>query len=113
MSKVEVGEYIRFENGKIDVVFPELKSFIDEHESYREKNLVEFLGRIKHSKQIIDLIEVGDFVNGKLIYKIDKGKNYCYLYYENGKTFVDYQIEEILTKEQYMENCFKVGGKDE
>lgn len=54
-----------------------------------------------HSKNIIDLIEEGDYVNGKLIHKIDKGKNYCYLYYGNCKTFVDYQIKSIVTKEQY------------
>lgn len=68
---------------------------------------------LKHSKIISEVVNVGDYVNGKLIYKIDKGPNYCYLYYENGKTFVNYQIEEILTREQYIENCFKVGGKDE
>lgn len=63
---------------------------------------------VKHSKNIIDLIEVGDYVNGKLIHTIRKGKNYCYLYYGNCKTFVDYQIKEILTKEQYEANCYKV-----
>ena len=108
---VEIGKYVRFDNGEIKLVPPELKDYIAEQESWTEKDLIENLGIAKHSKQLIDLIETGDFVNGKLIYKIDKGKNYCYLYYENGKTFVDYQIEEILTKEQYMENCFKVEGE--
>ena len=59
-------------------------------------------------KNIIDLIEVGDYVNGKLIHKIDKGQNYCYLYYGNCKTFVDYQIKTILTKEQMEANCYTV-----
>ena len=54
-----------------------------------------------------------DFVNEKLIHKIDKGPNYCYLYYGNCKTFVDYQIKTILTKEQMKANCYKVGGEDE
>lgn len=63
---------------------------------------------VKQSNNIIDLIQTGDFVNGKLIHNIKKGKNYCYLYYENGRTFVDYQMEEILTKEKYKQNCFKV-----
>lgn len=67
----------------------------------------------KTSKNLINLIEVGDFVNGKLIHKIDKGSNYCYLYYGNCKTFVNYQIKEILTKESYIANCYKVGGEDE
>lgn len=55
---VEVGEYIRFDNGQINLVTQELKDFIDKHESLTEKDLVEFLGKIKHSKQLIDLIEV-------------------------------------------------------
>ena len=68
---------------------------------------------VKHSKIISEVVNVGDYVNGKLIHKIDKGSNYCYLYYGNCKTFVDYQIKTILTKEQYMANCYKVGGEDE
>lgn len=68
----------------------------------------------EHSKiQLIisEVVEVGDYVNGKLIHKIDKGPNYCYLYYGNCKTFVDYQIKTILTKEQFEANCYKVGGE--
>ena len=62
----------------------------------------------KHSKNIIDLVEVGDYVNGKLIHKIDKGPNYCYLYYGNCKTFVDYQIKSIVTHEQFESIEYKV-----
>lgn len=62
----------------------------------------------KHSKYPIDLIEVGDYVNGKLIHKIDKGPNYCYLYYGNCKTFVDYQIKTIVTHEQFSSIEYKV-----
>ena len=67
----------------------------------------------KHSKIISEVVEVGDYVNGKLIHKIDKGQNYCYLYYGNCKTFVDYQIKTILTKEQYQANCYTVERKEE
>lgn len=75
---------------------------------------------VKHSKNIIDLIEVGDYVNGyKVIYVINntescpsgkcvdidssKDSSECTLWEEDIKT--------ILTKEQYMANCYKVGGK--
>lgn len=57
----------------------------------------------KHSKIKSEIVEVGDYVNGKLIHKIDKGPNYCYLYYGNCKTFVDYQIKTIVTKEAFKE----------
>lgn len=66
---------------------------------------------VKHSKIISEIVEVGDYVNGKLIHKIDKGPNYCYLYYGNCKTFVDYQIKTIITKEQMQSIEYKVEEK--
>lgn len=104
-DKIEIGEYVRTDNGTID----EFLEFDEEKLFVRCKRNTYWYSNIKnHSKNIIDLVEIGDFVNGKLIHNIDKGQNYCYLYYGNGKTFVDYQIEEILTKEKYKQNCFKV-----
>ena len=111
---IQIGEYVRTTDGKIGKIIKyenfEYHIKIDKDEVWKCSE--DFI--VKHSKQLIDLIEVGDYVNGKLIHKIDKGPNYCYLYYGNGKTFVDYQINnEILTKEQYMANCYRVGGEDE
>ncbi len=67
---------------------------------------------VKHSKQLIDLVEVGDYVNGKHVKKIEG--------YGNGKYILaligiieEQDIKTILTKEQYIANCYKVGGKDE
>ena len=62
----------------------------------------------KHSKIISEIVEVGDYVNGKLIHKIDKGTNFCYLYYGNCKTFVNYQIKSIVTHEQFASIEYKV-----
>lgn len=119
-DKIEVGEFVRTNKGNIGQV-------IDIFQGHCvAKYHIEFKGNVKvkrqylstktivnHNKIISEIIEAGDYVNGKLIYKIDKGTNYCYLYYGKGKTFVDYQIKTILTKEQYMANCYKVGGEDE
>ena len=63
---------------------------------------------VKHSKIISEIVEVGDYVNGKQIHKIDKGTNYCYLYYGNCKTFVNYQIKSIVTHEQFASIEYKV-----
>ena len=68
---------------------------------------------IKHSEQLIDLIEVGDIVNG---YRVDEVRINCF----GGSIFLnDYEIElheedikTILTKEQYMRDCYKVGGEN-
>lgn len=125
-NKIEVGEYVRTKDERI----AQIKSIDYEAEIYRFDRIIyindfsmkedvlynnEMFKKliVKHSKQLIDLVEVGDFVNGKLIHKIDKGSNYCYLYYGNCKTYVDYQIKTILTKEQFKANCYKVGGEDE
>lgn len=76
---------------------------------------------IKHSKKLIDLIEVGDFVNGYRVISVDYdvtndttecieldlNSNYQY-------NFISIrQIQTILTKEQYLANCYEVGGEDE
>ena len=102
---------------RFDGIITEYTHLKDNYYVSKNSGIVIDLDRVsfsgKTSKNIIDLIEVGDIVNGKLIHKIDKGSNYCYLYYGNCKTFVDYQIKTILTKEQFEANCYKVGGEDE
>ncbi len=123
-DKIEVNEYVRTKDGRI----AQIKSIDYEAGIYRFDKIIyindfsmkndvlynnEMFKKliVKHSKIISEVVNVGDYVNGKLIHKIDKGSNYCYLYYGNCKTFVDYQIKTILTKESYMANCYKVGGE--
>ena len=108
---IEVGEYVRTKSGKIDKVINNnyyMPQYIE-----CEKGIVDKENIVKHSKIISEVVEVGDYVNGKLIHKIDKGENYCYLYYGNCKTFVDYQIKTILTNEIYESNCYTVERKEE
>lgn len=114
MSKIEVGEYVRFDDGQIKLVTQELKDFIDEHESLTEKDVVEFLGKIKHSKQPIDLIKVGDIAEIKTgLYSSFKyfveNEDSLLLLEEKVKQF--WNIEKILTKEQFEANCYEVGGE--
>ena len=68
---------------------------------------------VKHSKQLIDLIEVGDYVNG---YKVDYVTGHYFSVESSDKfdlCFEEQDIKTILTKEQYITNCYKVGGEDE
>lgn len=121
MEKLEVGEYIRTKDGIIAKITDILNKYcIDcDNDVFDIRNSAmmeipwEYIKEyvIKHSKIISEVVEVGDYVNGKLIHKIDKGPNYCYLYYGNCKTFVSNQIKTILTKEQYMQNCYKLEEK--
>lgn len=112
-EKIEVNEYVRFNNGEIGKVIDikENPSRIV-YSEYGEIGLISDI--VKHSKQLIDLIEVGDFVNGfpilepiyngNTMYGIDEG-------YENFKKSFG-EIKTILTKEIYMANCYKVGGRE-
>ena len=74
MEQIQVGEYVRT-RGKIgklirierDDIDISLKWYVlddGKYERYVNKPYIE-----KHSKNIIDLIEVGDYVNGKEVHK--------------------------------------------
>ena len=115
MEKVDVGEYVRTEDGEIHKVIKIIKDDGDWDYYCCENNAGYFAMDIaNHSKELIDLIEVGDFVNGfpilepmyngNTMYGIDEG-------YENFKKSFG-EIQTILTKESYMANCYKVGGED-
>ena len=110
---IEVNEYVRTDKGYIFKVDEEKKNlqivnFLD----------VEYGKMIKHSKQLIDLIEVGDYLNGMEVLDIHKPRDL----WEPIEIRVDSRytnfilaedIQTILTKESYMANCYKVGGEDE
>ena len=105
-------EYIRTDLGNILKYTGKEKEFIDKHLSISNKKDIEFLGTIvKHSKNIIDLIEVGDYVNGILIEDIEEIDNKK-VFYSNGEMIAwtnrDKGIETILTKEKYIQNCYKI-----
>ena len=60
---------------------------------------------VKHSKQLIDLIEVGDYVNGHLVVDVDDINTGCMreVYCEDDEDFGlwNEHINTIVTKEQY------------
>ena len=114
---IEVNEYVRTDKGYIFKVDEEKKNlqianFLD----------VEYGKMINHSKQLIDLIEVGDYVNGREVKHIamfEGFPDYPKLIFVDethlipDDTCENDEIQTILTKEIYMANCYKVGGEDE
>lgn len=105
MKRIEVGEYIR--NNKI---IAKVIGTDDDNNSLLD--IQQILTKpeektVKHSKQLIDLIEVGDYVNGELI--TDKWDTRISSIRSN---FSEEDIKTILTKEIYMANCYKVGGEE-
>ena len=110
MNDIEIGDYVRSKNGSIGKV----TKIEDYKYLYENKELITFIGNVvKYSKNIIDLIEVGDFVNGNIV--TDK-----YLFAgempvvetsgveTNAKCLCEKDIQLILTHEQYSQNCYTV-----
>lgn len=142
MKDIEVGEYVRTKDGKI----AQIKSIDYEAGIYRFDRIIyindfrmkedvlysnEMFKKVivKHSKQPIDLIEVGDIINKELVTGTiditnDKeervGRKLITQYRSAQFTGLDIRyyicaddIKTILTKEQFDVNCYKVGGEDE
>ncbi len=123
MSEIEIGEYVRTNKGNIGEVI----GIFNGH--CKAKYLIQFQGRVEvkrqylsmhtiinHSKLISEVVEVGDIVeirtglHSSFKYFVENEDNLLLLE-EKVKEF--WNIETILTKESYMANCYKVGGKDE
>ena len=120
-NMIEVGEYIR--NNKIiakvigtdddNNILLDIQQILTKPE---EKT-------VKHSKQLIDLIEVKDVIKYRInnISTTLETKGYIEGIVDISdeemlqgiKNDNDYHILEILTKEQFEANCYKVGGEDE
>lgn len=69
---------------------------------------------VKHSRQLEDLIEVGDIVNGYRIleiYEATTPDEERILDIGYGQAIFNDEIKTILTKEQMEANCYKVGGE--
>lgn len=115
-ENIEIGEYVRTKDGIIAKLIETMVYELNNGES------VDFLEDIvKHSKQLIDLVEVGDYVNGYKVISIDydvlDDKMECIELDLNNNYQYNFilmsQIKTILTKELYEANCYKVGGEDE
>ena len=111
---IEVGDYIRTKSGKIRKVKTTVAQYyITDRLNISDNNQFTKEDIVKHSKNIIDLIEVGDFVNGNIV--TDK-----YLFAgempvvetsgveTNAKCLCEKDIQLILTHEQYSQNCYTV-----
>lgn len=113
---IEVNEYVRTKNGYIIRVDENTNIFnLGWKEQYIDMETTRYGFTceeeiVKHSKQLIDLIEVGD------VLEIRTGLYSSFKYFveneDNLLLLEDWYIETILTKEIYMANCYKVGGEE-
>lgn len=133
---IEVNEYVRTDEGEIAKVTSVAKETLGETLGIDEYRDIGFCNTepyvkgniIKHSKELIDLIEGGDIVNKELVISIiditnDKeeiiGRKLITQYRSAQFTGLDIKhyiyvndIKTILTKEEYLANCYKVGGEE-
>ena len=114
---IEVNEYMRTKKGSIDkVINPNYyKSIYVEC----EKGMYLLDNVVKHSKQLIDLIENKDILKVRIdktimFFGIDESTSDT-KYKEIIKSIENGECEllEILTHQQFEANCYKVGGDDE
>ena len=121
-EEIEVNEYVRTKNGVIDKV-DALYGMIENTVHLENLKWFDIKNIVKHSKQLIDLSEVGDLIIYRLRGLKHQGKGFIRIYKDarSGKENLEidsYSLEqieiiEILTHEQIEQNCYKVGGKDE
>lgn len=125
--KLEVGMYVRTKWGdirKIERIWNDTDFNVDK--TYYNYNIEEdTLGCVLNediikepSFNIIDLIKAKDIIlgtDGKLYQCWKVYKDYVFTYSKNKQeqtiTLVDYQIDKVLTKEQFEQMAYKVGDK--
>lgn len=120
---IEVNDYVRTKNGYIIKVDENTNIFnLGYKEQYVDMETTKYGFTceeeiVKHSKQLIDLIEVGDIVEDEYnkyeVVFVKDDKIYCNDYNLDDSliTLREQDIKAILTKEIYMANCYKVGGE--
>lgn len=127
MEEIKVGDFIRTTDGyirKIDNINTD-KNIITRRGKYildipyKNSQSVAESKIVKHSPNIIDLIEEGDYVNGVEVVDLDDGRH---LKFANDVSFVDVGIstyrdghvegiKSIVTKEQFNQMKYIVGDE--
>lgn len=112
---IEVGEYVRINNdfrlialgiGKVitinqDTIY--VKNNFELPFAFKLENIA------KHSKNLIDLIEVGDIVDNGYVFEIGNTEDgHKWVHNLNGLLLFEKDIKTILTKEQFEQNCYKL-----
>ena len=119
--KLEVGMYLRTKDGEIH----KIKSINDEYIKYENDFGIPYESKeyiVKASYNIIDILEVGDYVNGSEILDfkyefIEENDNFinfavvtenCYLE-DTDSWIIEKNIKSVITHEQIEQMAYKVG----
>ena len=126
--EIEVGEFVRTKSGYIAKLIKYLENtetyMFDEYIQEIQNNRYTCISKnelkkeiVKHSKNLIDLIKEGDYVNGYKTIELKKSNikddGICILVYRNHQyeqweTIFENEIKTILTHEQFEKNAFRL-----
>lgn len=133
MEEIKVGEYVRTKRGIAqitdlvcgqDAYFDTENIFESNDIDFYRNNGIDIYGSffrdlvVKHSKQLIDLVEFGDILKIKISEEwVEKQDTIKFVVVGQTYTITEikeclenglFKIIQILTKEKYKQNCFKV-----
>ena len=117
MEDIQVGEYVRTSYGEIGTYIGEDTKFgMYDYDVNGNKSSCIYYELVKHSFNIIDLIEVGDYVNGEKVEEIKEpslANDYNRLVFCNEREgeynlFFNRDIKSIVTKEQFETMKYKL-----
>ena len=125
MEEIKVGEYIRTKEGVIaKVTYVDVMMVDCDRDVFDLNNLammeipIEYIEEYiaKHSSNIIDLIEEGDYVNGMEVIKIGSEHReikvlYYNGYYTDNLTLTEAEINSIVTNQQFEQMKYIVGDE--
>lgn len=113
---IEVGEYVRTKSGEIGIFKKYAEEGVQQWFTMLQNGTLYTTATraiVNHSKNIIDLIEIGDYVNGLYIDLLEKDRIWATsMYGEEDIVFYENEIKTILTKELYQANCYTVERKE-
>lgn len=118
--KLEVGQFVRFKDKRGNTYIRNIKEVCNEqpHKSWgaiiidKNANNVPYVSLkniIKASYKIIDILEVGDYVNGCKVHKKENCLTIILDNEENISWINPDGIKSIVTKEQFEQMAYKVG----
>jgi len=113
--KLEVGMYVRYTRGMINgYVPPRIARIVDCSDDLLIKidngQCILRSDVIKASYELIDLIEIGDYVNGELVVQVSDDKGWVFtepVYFDEHRgeerhyCYNNYEIKSVVTKEQF------------
>lgn len=103
---MNIGDYVRTKKGYIRKIIStdidETAVFVDTHTWVRKENI------IKVSSKIIELIQVGDYINGLPVYEDKDGVKFIQSWNGQVVSINDIIIETIVTIEQFCRMAYKI-----